>query len=383
MTRPANSPTPDESADLPEGWVETTVGRVAERIEYGYTASAKKNGSGPRLLRITDIQGGQVNWDTVPSCDIPPEKIERYRLAPGDILFARTGATTGKSFLVKSCPDAVFASYLIRVTPSTAVDADFLSLFFHTPTYWRLISDNVSGNAQPNCNASKLASLPLPLPPLPEQRRLVAQVEALLARVNVARERLAKVPEILKRFRQSVLAAACSGRLTEDWREQHPSRPITTDVDDPPSELPPSWSWMLFRDLIHELRNGVSPKPRTDPPGIPILRISAVRPGHVLLDDMRYLEVTADTLETYRLRDGDLLFTRYNGSLELLGICGLVRGIGSTKVLYPDKLMRVRVRNEVITPDFAEIYFQSPSTRERITAKAKSSAGQQGYRARI
>jgi type I restriction enzyme S subunit len=96
-----------------------------------------------------------------------------------------------------------------------------LSEFFQTSDYWQLISENVAGNAQPNCNASKLASLPLALPPLAEQKRIVAKVEELLARVNAARERLAKIPALLKRFRQSVLAAACSGLLTEEWREEN------------------------------------------------------------------------------------------------------------------------------------------------------------------
>ena len=99
------------------------------------------------------------------------------------------------------------------------------SLFLQTSDYWEYISDSVSGNAQPNCNASKLAQLDS-IPPLVEQRRIAAKVEALLAQVNAARERLAKVPLMLKRFRQAVLAAACSGRLTAEWRESHaPARP--------------------------------------------------------------------------------------------------------------------------------------------------------------
>ena len=86
---------------------------MCDKPQYGYTASAATEPIGPHLLRITDIQNGSVNWETVPYCDCPgPQK---FLLEKGDILFARTGATTGKSFLIEECPTAVFASYLIRL----------------------------------------------------------------------------------------------------------------------------------------------------------------------------------------------------------------------------------------------------------------------------
>lgn len=205
---------------LPEGWTSGSLLELADSIQYGYTASAKPDPHGPRFLRITDIQDGRVNWSDVPSCEIDAVDEARFSLKRGDIVFARTGATTGKSYLIADCPRSVFASYLIRVSAHALIDPIYLSHYFQTPGYWRHVSDNLAGNAQPNCNASKLADLSVPFPPLTEQKRIVAKVEELLARVNAARERLAKVPAILKRFRQAVLAAACSGRLTADWRDE-------------------------------------------------------------------------------------------------------------------------------------------------------------------
>lgn len=208
--------------EIPEGWSRATLQDLASRIQYGYTASAIHQLNGPRFLRITDIQNGNVNWESVPTCKIKRSDLEKFALRPGDIVFARTGATTGKSFLIVSCPnDAVFASYLIRVSPNGGVNSEFLSLFFQTVEYWQFISENVAGNAQPNCNATKLAALLVPFPPAAEQARINAKVGPLLARVRATQERLARVPAILKRFRQAVLAAACSGRLTADWRKQH------------------------------------------------------------------------------------------------------------------------------------------------------------------
>ncbi len=89
---------------LPLGWKTLRLADIARSIQYGHTASAKARADGPRFLRITDIQDGKVDWDSVPSCDIGTEEIPKYRLADGDIVFARTGATTGKSFLISNCP---------------------------------------------------------------------------------------------------------------------------------------------------------------------------------------------------------------------------------------------------------------------------------------
>jgi type I restriction enzyme S subunit len=98
-----------------------------------------------------------------------------------------------------------------------------MAYFFQSPAYWKQITENISGSAQPNCNATKLSSLTIPVPPLNEQRRIVAKLEKLLSRVDAAQTRLATIPRILKRFRQSVLAPACSGQLTAGWRIRHPN----------------------------------------------------------------------------------------------------------------------------------------------------------------
>jgi type I restriction enzyme, S subunit len=380
-----------DARNLPEGWSRSTLSDVSTRIQYGYTASAVNGSPGLRFLRITDIQNGQVDWTNVPTCAITESNSKKYQLRPGDIVFARTGATTGKSFLLQSCPDAVFASYLIRLSLLSGMDPGFIAHFLQTAEYWQFISENVAGNAQPNCNASKLAALPVPLAPQPEQRRISMKLEQLFARVESSKRRLLKTSSILSRFSQAVLAAACSGKLTEDWRIEHPhiesAAQLLEKINGPQKlresmasqdleELPKSWKWVRFGGLISELRNGISTKPEINPPGLPILRISSVRAGKVILGDYRYLRAKG-SFSANHLRNGDLLFTRYNGTLNLLGVCGMVRGL-ENDLLYPDKLMRVRFDHPWVLPAYAEIFFCAPAARDRMTGKAKSSAGQQG-----
>ena len=148
-----------------------SVSELCDKPQYGYTAWAATEQIGPHLLRITDIQDGLVNWETVPYCDCP--KPQMYLLEKNDILFARTGATTGKSFLIEECPTAVFASYLIRLRVEKLVTPQYLYAFFQSPSYWEQISANTVGSAQPNCNATKLASIKVPIPSPEEQHHIV------------------------------------------------------------------------------------------------------------------------------------------------------------------------------------------------------------------
>jgi type I restriction enzyme S subunit len=248
----------------------------------------------------------------------------------------------------------------------------------------------------------------------------VAKIEALQKRSRRAREALLAVGPLLEQFRQSMLAAAFRGDLTADWRTAHPNiepasellcriraerrrrweqaelakyeaqrqkppknwqdkyeRPEPVDATDLP-ELPEGWCWARFDEVLSELRNGISPKPNDTPPGDLILRINSVRSRKVLLDELRYLPNADNYVKTYHLRDRDLLFTRYNGSLELLGVCALVQGLGNRVILYPDKLMRVRIEHQLVLPEFIEMYFASPDARQRVTSKAKTTSGQQG-----
>ena len=162
---------------MKKGW-ETKELAAVSAISYGYTESASSEPVGPRFLRITDIQDDHVDWDSVPYCKIEKADLPKYRLVSGDIVFARTGATTGKSFLVDEPPEAVFASYLIRLRLlDKNLLPEFVLLFFQTAGYWQSIKDGSSGSAQGGFNATKLGALTIPVPPLAEQQRIVGLLD--------------------------------------------------------------------------------------------------------------------------------------------------------------------------------------------------------------
>ncbi|WP_337908881.1 restriction endonuclease subunit S [Vibrio cholerae] len=172
----------EQPFSIPPNWQWSRLGELSKDIHYGYTASAKHESDGIRLLRITDIQDDKVNWATVPACEITSQKAETYLLENDDILIARTGGTIGKSYLVENIDvHAVFASYLIRVRKITELNASFVKVFLGSQLYWSQLYANAAGTGQPNVNATALKSLIIPIPTLEEQHRIVAKVDELMA----------------------------------------------------------------------------------------------------------------------------------------------------------------------------------------------------------
>lgn len=144
------------------------------------------------------------------------------------------------------------------------------------------------------------------------------------------------------------------------------------DVPEPPA----GWCWTTLGDIAVEVRNGLSPKPNGDA-GLPVLRISAVRPMRVDLNDKRYFDPPPVGWQSAQLHEGDLLFTRYSGTPAFVGVCGLVTGLAEPLV-YPDKLIRVRVEQSVALPSFVEKAANSGISRAAIESNLKTTSGQVG-----
>lgn len=361
------------SDELPEGWALAKLGALCTKPQYGWTTSASKNGGDIKLLRTTDISGGRVDWSTVPSCVEVPADLAKYLLAEGDIVVSRAGSVGLSHVLSGHLPRAVFASYLIRFRPRGDVPSAFLRLFLNSPAYWGAVEQEAAGIALQNINASKLGDMDVPVPPVAEQKRIVEKVEALLADVNRARDRLAKVPLILKRFRQSVLAAACSGKLTEEWRNG-PGAPcarprgavldgaeLGTDVgeDAPELDLPESWTFARV-GTVCELLNGdrsknYPSKEHRVPSGIPFINAGHLVDGRVSYDEMDYItQERFDLLRGGKVREGDVLYC-LRGSL---GKAAIVSGIERGAIA--SSLVIARANPALCSPEYLHVFLTSP-----------------------
>ncbi len=162
---------------LPKGWMWTTLQKVCLPPQYGWTTKASPQGK-LHLLRTTDITTDSLNWVRVPFCSEEPPKKEKYMLKTGDIVISRAGSV-GYSYLVENPPPAVFASYLIRFRPLPILNEHYLAFFLKSSFYWNTILSEKTGSTLPNVNATKLKRVPIPLPPLSDQRAIAHALQTI------------------------------------------------------------------------------------------------------------------------------------------------------------------------------------------------------------
>ncbi|HXP71644.1 MAG TPA: restriction endonuclease subunit S [Candidatus Dormibacteraeota bacterium] len=222
---------PAAESDLPEGWALTTISDVTETIPnlnpetapdrmFGYVdISSICN----KTFKITDAKSFRGK-------DAPSRA--RRPIKAGDVLFSNVRTYLRNIALVPNNLDAELCSTGFTVLRSNgAIEPELLFYEVLTDRLIDLVTPQQTGSQYPATSDRVVMSATVPVPPLAEQKRIVENVDQLLARVDSARERLGRVPLILKRFRQAVLAAACSGRLTADWRKQRDLVPVARRLD--------------------------------------------------------------------------------------------------------------------------------------------------------
>ena len=276
-----------------KGWETKELGAVSA-INYGYTESASTEPIGPRFLRITDIQDDRVDWESVPYCKIEKADLPKYRLASGDIVFARTGATTGKSFLVDEPPDAVFASYLIRLRLlDKRLLPEFVLLFFQTAGYWQSIKDGSSGSAQGGFNATKLGALTIPVPPLVEQQRIVGLLDEAFEGLATAKATAEKNLQNARALFESHLQSAFTQR-GPGWVEKR------------------LWQLGKTKDSIVSGPFGSNLKVSDyKNEGVPILRLQNVGKGYFIDKNIKYISREKEKeLKYHSFMAGDIVLAK-------------------------------------------------------------------------
>jgi len=171
------------------------------KTQYGYTETASTEIIGPKFLRITDIAQNHIDWSNVPYCKVSDRDFEKYRLNPGDIVVARTGATAGYGKrLHKRFPDCVFASFLVRIIPNDLKWNLFLGLIVDSQAYREYILSNAEGSAQPQANATLLVSYEIDKPDeskILEFNRIIEPIFDLTENYQLENQKLTELKELL------------------------------------------------------------------------------------------------------------------------------------------------------------------------------------------
>lgn len=197
-----------------DGWEDIELEEIS-RIQYGYTSKIVSDGN-VKYVRITDIQDRKVDWSSVPLVNISNDEKSKFILEKGDIVFARTGATTGKSYLMVNPVNSVFASYLIRVKCDMAIiSPEFLNLFFQSGIYWDHVRSGISGSAQGGFNASKLGKMKIHYPKeKKEQLKFVQSTDIVDNHIQSILLTYQEELKNLEELKKAILQKAFSGELT-------------------------------------------------------------------------------------------------------------------------------------------------------------------------
>ena len=226
-------------------WPIRRLADLCESVDYGYTTSAKDIPCGPKFLRITDIVSSGINWDSVPYCEIEDSALPRFLLNHGDIVIARTGATTGYSAYIANPPDAVFASYLVRMKIGPEADSRFIAYFLKSSRFWDYMR-GVMGDksAQPNASAKTITQVKLKVPSLKEQKAIAHILGTLDDKIELNR----RMNETLEGMARAIF---------KSWFVDFD--PVHAKAEGRPTGLPPEID-ALFPESFQDSELGEIPK---------------------------------------------------------------------------------------------------------------------------
>jgi len=386
----------DNSIDdevLPEGWTLTKLDFAGQWLTGGTPSRSKPeffNGTIP-WVKITDLNDGIVYSTEDKISELGLQNSAAKLLPVGTICVGIYGSIGKIGILgTQAATNQACGNCIVD---ETKVNPKFL--YYYIISQRRNLLSHGRGGTQANINNKILRDWPLPLPPLSEQQRIVARVEALLTHVNTVREKLIQESLIMKRFRQAVLAAACSARLTEGWREKNPYiepaavllenifvrrenkkrdhlkkvQPLNDELDD----LPDNWIWTQIGFITESMKNGVYKEPKYyNEDGFPCLRMYNIEDGNIIWKNIKHMDLTDNEIETYRLKQNDILINRVN-SRELVGKSALI----TEKIepcVFESKNIRLRMYSSEINSQYV-VYWLQVNAQKFFNLNAQQTVG--------
>jgi type I restriction enzyme S subunit len=328
----------ESNGSLPEGWTRTTLGEIGRYHNGRGFKKTEWSTTGRPIIRIQNLTDPSKPFNLFSGAADP-----RHEVKQGDLLVS-WAATLG--VFRWDGPDAVLNQHIFRV--ESWINPDFH--YYLLRNVLDALYAQSHGSGMVHITKGRFDATPVVLPPEDVQVELVQQLDQDLAAASAGTQSFGRALAALPSFRSAVIRDALAG----SW----PQRPL--------------------QEVLISLRNGLFvSRPAEGPPGIPIYRISAVRPMALNAEDIRYAPADTADHERFLVQPGDVLFTRYSGNAEYVGACAAVPG-GTAPALHPDKLIRAVVDREVMDPYFLELACSGGTTWEQIRANRKTTAGQVG-----
>ena len=410
--------------EVPKGWEWERWGNISQSIQYGYNAPALEHGA-IKMVRISDIQENCVLWDNVPYCQIEENDIDTYLLKVNDILFARTGGTVGKSFLVEEVPEkAIYAGYLIRTRYSSLLNPRYMKSFMESQLYWEQLKNGTIATAQPNCNGKTLAKMLLPIPPTKEQDRIVGkltQLSSFLNNYTLCQERLNLLNEEIKeQLKKSILQEAIQGKLVPQIAEEGTAQELLEQIkaekqklvkegklkksalndsvifrgddnkycekiredsicidDEIPFDIPVNWSWVRLDDICSFIHRGKSPKYSLIKK-YPVVAQKCNQWSGFSIEKAKFIEPQSISSykEEYILQDEDLMWNSTGlGTLGRMAI--YYKKLNPYELAVADSHVTViRPYKQYVISEYLYYYFASNTVQSVIEDKSDGSTKQ-------
>ncbi|MGC7406377.1 hypothetical protein ACPWR0_20835 [Pandoraea pneumonica] len=329
-------------SDLPQGWAETTIGDCQARTS---TLDPRKCADERFALysvpSYTEYQPEDVFGREIGST--------KQVVQPEDVLLCKIVPHIRRGWTVPAADERrQIASSEWIVFRGHGLESEFLRRYVLSDGFHEQFMQTIAGvgGSLTRARPAEAARIKIPVPPLPEQRRIVAKIDSLAGKTRRAREHLDHIPRLVEKYKQAILAAAFRGD----------------------AEL------ARVGDVITDIRYGTAKKCNYDGGAVPVLRIPNVQGGRIDLGDMKSADFDEKELLKLELRTGDILVIRSNGSLDLVGRSAVVddRAAG---MLFAGYLIRLRLDSTRCLPEYLHWFLQSSVARNTITSAAKSTSG--------
>jgi type I restriction enzyme, S subunit len=382
---------------LPKGWANSTSGEV-------FQINPKHSAETDRKQQVSFVAMPSVNEHTGTITSAVDRLLSDVwtgytHFADGDVIFAKITPCmeNGKAAVARGMTNSLACGstefYVLRT--NGAAIPEYLWRYLRQESFRESAKSQMSGAVgQQRVPRQYLEEHPFQLPPLEEQRRIVAKLDVLFACLARARAELDRVPILCEQLRKQTLRRAFNGSLTADWRRANGNLEVVSDdvlseayrvevgssrrappahIDWRPSfNVPPTWRWVSVDQVITQTQYGSSAKTTYVSDGVPVLRMGNIQRGKLDYADLKYLPRDHREFPDLLLREGDVLFNRTN-SFELVGKTAVCKNL-DRPMSFASYLIRMRPFG--ILPDLLSAYLNSPFARSWIERVASQQVGQ-------
>lgn len=327
------------------------------------------------MLSAKNIQNGRIHFDELRLLSDDDFEVENKRtsISAGDVLLTIVGAL-GRTAVVPEGSDEFTLQRSVAVLKPEIINSNYLRYLLDSPVAQTFFLENAKGTAQKGIYLKALGAMPAPIAPLAEQTRIAAKLDELLAQVDALKTRIDGVPALLKRFRQSVLAAAVSGRLTEEWRLKTDSCEASSEMrlGDESLMVPASWKKTRLGDVTKKDRKlcygVIQPGPEVDT-GVDLIRVCDIKDGIIDWGRLRKIDNGIDAeYSRSRVREGDIV-------VSIVGTIGRAAIVRESRIANIARAVAlISVEQELVLPSWAYIWLTAPVSQWWLTSSSKEVA---------